>query len=138
MAENHQDILEIIDESFLGNEEKQLLKDQLVQEGPSESFFKTMNQLLIGGLEKKSEMYEKVINEFEAGYKTIDDAYKTKRAGLDEDLDKKLSVVDPADVSAKGKVFDEYYKYVDITQADYEKQARELFAKLSRVVIMEG
>jgi|GEM_PF-1837047 len=127
---NREEILNIINESFLSEEDKQILRIQLEREGVSESFSAKMNQLLIRALEKRTHKYEEVMNDFESSYKSIEDEYKIKRQELASTLDKRLDGVDPIDATANKKIFDEHYKNVDTAQASYEKQAKEMFSRV--------
>ena len=137
MAEHSQGIIEIINESFLQQEEKQMLAAQFREQGADRVFFTHMNELLANELKKRSDIYQHIVDEFDVRYNGIEDAYKSKHGELDADLEKRLSIIDMIDLSAKEKVFDHYYQDIGIAQADYEKQARELFAHLSSSVMRQ-
>ena len=135
MDENTQETLDIIETSFLSREEKQVLKDQLQRDGLSESFFKTMNELLIAALEKTGSVYEKIVNEYEARDKSVQSEYESKRNEIEAELDKKLGEVDIADLIAKEKIFDWYRKETEQNQDRHDKAIKTLFADLSRQAI---
>jgi hypothetical protein len=137
MLANIQEILEIIDESFLRNEEKQLLKNRLEKEGVSDAFFAYMNKLLVSELKKRSSLYEKVIDGFNSRLNSIEVEYKSKRQELDANLNKSLSEIDPVDISGKEKIFDQYYKNIDSAQTIYEKKVKDLYSQLLLSIMKE-
>ena len=94
-----------------------------------------MNKVLTDELGKRSATYEKVVDEFENRYRTVSDEYGAKRRELDAGLDKKLEGIEPADLSTRKQIFDDYYKAVNNAQVSYEKQAKELFSGLSRLIV---
>lgn len=135
MNENSQDILEIIDESFLRDEEKQALKIQLAKEGPSAALFVAMNTLLINELKKRSNAYEKIVEDFETNDSSLENEYENKKQELGNSLDDKLSAIDPVNTAVKEKIFDQYYQDVDTAQTNYKKDAHELYSGLSLAII---
>ncbi len=74
-----QEILEIVDSSFLDGNEKNLLKAKLGQEGPSEPFFAELNQRLTEKLRTIGDVYEKIIDEYETRDKAVRSGYESKK-----------------------------------------------------------
>jgi hypothetical protein len=135
MDEHTHELLDIIGTSFLSKEEKREMKDQLQREGLSDSFFASMNDRLIGTLQKTGNLYEKIIDEYEASDKAIRKEYETKKNEIEVELDKKLATVEIADLMAKEKIFDWYRKETEVNQNNYGRAIKALFADLSRQAI---
>ena len=135
MDEHAQEMLDIIESSFLSKEEKYGLKDQLQREGLSEPFLANMNEKLIAALGKMSALYDGIVDAYETQDKLIRGAYETKKNDIETELEKKLAGIDITDLLAKEKIFDWYRKETDTNQNRYDKAIKELFANLSRQVI---
>ena len=135
MDEHSHNIIGAINESFLGNEEKRILLEEFTREGPSDSFFVVMDTLLIDGLKKRGNAYEEVIASFESHYDDLGNKYEGKKGELDNVLNETVSKVDPINLAAKEKMFDQYYADIDTAQADYEKGLKELYAHLSNMIL---
>lgn len=137
MSEDLQNILKIIHESFLRDEEKQILREQVEKDGSTEEFFATMNKFLITELYKRSNTYEKVAGGLEARYSFLEAEYKNKRQELNSHLEKHLSGIDIIDIIAKKKIFDQYYKDIDSIQKIYDKEVRESYSQFFALAIKE-
>jgi len=137
MDEHTRETLDLIEASSLSKEEKQSLKDQLQSEGMSESFFTTMNERLIAALEKIGNLYEKIVDEYEARDKSIQNDHEAKKNEIEEDLNKKLAAVDIADLIGKEKIFMWYRKETEANQGHYDRAVKTLFADLSRQAIID-
>jgi predicted ATP-dependent Lon-type protease len=89
MDERMQEILDIVETSFLNKEEKQTLKDQLQRGGLNDSFFVALNERLTSALRKTGDLYEKIVDEYEARDISIRNDYEAKRNKIEAELDKK-------------------------------------------------
>ena len=132
MTSDQKEILEVINQSFVGQEARRSLKEQLEKEGLSDEFFATMSKLFTDELMKRSVVYEKAVDDFDARYKTINKRYAEGKSQLDTNLEARLSEVDPIDLSGREKIFDHYYKEIEGAQKNYEKELKNLFLDLSR------
>ncbi len=129
MTENFQDILELIDTSFLKEEEKKKLELLFKEIGSSESFWKVFNQFLIADLRKRSSVYEVVIDNFTQKYDLLEQRYKDKRQDLEQTLNKNLETVGPGDAIVREEVFNQYYKDLDFYQNQHEGEIKNLYGQ---------
>jgi hypothetical protein len=136
MDELMQEILDIVETSFLNKEEKQTLKDQLQRGGLNDSFFIALNERLTSALRKTGDLYEKIVDEYEARDISIRNDYEAKRNKIEAELDKKLVEIDIADLVAKEKIFEWYRKETEGNQDYYDRAIKSLFADISRQTIV--
>ena len=135
MPNNHREIINFINASFLSVENKRVLLTRLEADGPSDAFFEHMQKLFIDEITTRTKNYEKATDKLETDYETLNKEYKEKRERLDSELEERLKNIDTTDLTGKEKVFDWYYKEVDLVQNNFEKKARELFSNLAQSVI---
>jgi hypothetical protein len=136
MDERMQEILDIVETSFLNKEEKQTLKDQLQRGGLNDSFFVALNERLTSALRKTGDLYEKIVDEYEARDISIRNDYEAKRNKIEAELDKKLVEIDIVDLVAKEKIFEWYRKETEGNQDYYDRAIKSLFADISRQTIV--
>lgn len=135
MTNDTQELEEIIDLSFLQENIKQALKQQLKIEGASQDLLLRFNHLLTVELEKIGAIYEETMDGIESQQDLLNDEYEEKRRSLDDSLENKLKEISPTDLIAKEKLFNQYYQEVDLIQTNFEKNIKDLYSKFFASII---
>jgi len=120
----------LITASFLSQSEKGRLSQYLNEYGADEKFYEMFNLLLLEELGKRGESCEKALRLFDEKVKLLDTELKSKKEKTLKKAQDELAHIDPAQISKKEKVWDEYYQKIENFQGDYEKQLKENFSVL--------
>jgi len=128
-------IVDIIEQSFLQRDEKDSLKKMLIEEGTSIAFFNTANQIFSQALRKQGAVYNEIVEKFDMKAETLDREYRKKVAELEETLDAGIEGIDATDLVAKEDVFDKYYSEKERLEEEYQTQLKTLTAQLAMYII---
>lgn len=105
-------VVDLINNSFLSEQNRKRLLDILTEGGESPSFYQEFNQLLINEVNKRKGKFEKVITNFHQQLDKLEKDSEQKRQELDKQLEKDLQSIDISDIKAKTEIFDDYYKKI--------------------------
>lgn len=118
-----------IENSFLDNETKKYLNEKLEREGVSETLCNEFNNLLLKEFKKNAEKYQKEKEEVERISEAMENEFQDKKNQLLKKLKERLQQVQPNDLMAQNKVWEDYYKELQKLQEEYLNQLKERLSK---------
>lgn len=125
------DIKKLIENSFLSKDEKSELLKQLESKGSGVAFFGAFNDLLKKAIDRADGDLKKTIGEIDRLEERLDDRITGEKERIEENMEKELSAVDPADKNTKNRIWDEYYDNLDRLGTSYERGVKEILSKIT-------
>lgn len=125
-----EEIIKLVNESFLSEKEKSILIKIIEKDGLTETFFEKFRILLVDEIKKISVDYKNAIRDLNAGFEESDSWLEEQKKELESDTEKQLSKIDLADLKKKGKIWDDYDKKILALLEEYKKRLDELTKKL--------
>jgi hypothetical protein len=123
------DTQQLINKSFLSNEDKQVLLKILKDEGETENFFRKFSDLIMAELKRKSEYGHALMEKLNGEFTKIEDEILKERETLGDWLKKQLAGVESIDFAASGKILDEYYGKVSGLYKKQNEQSKIFFSR---------
>lgn len=126
---------EIINQSFLRPDEKDVLQKMLDAEGLSVAFFEMANTIFSGALRRCGEIFEEVAQKFDEEELAAVEEYRAKIETLSGELINALANVDITDLATKEKVFDKYYSDKERLNEEYLERLKRVTSQLAMHII---
>ena len=115
-----EEILKLIEQSFLTENKKQELISVLNKGVDKNDFFDLFNQFLIEDINIRKEKYQFSIKNIDDLFTENCNLFLTEKKVLDDDVEKKLLNVSVTDVIQRDIVWNEYYKSLNLLNNKYE------------------
>jgi hypothetical protein len=135
MNESTNILKEIILHSFFSEEEKQLLIDDLGQQGANDSFFELFQNMFETAFKQKGELSNQMMQEFEDGFQRLRNGYEDYCKRIEKEMENNLLETDILDLEKKGQITDLYYQEIKLAQTEFETKAKELYRSIMTKVI---
>ena len=126
----NQEISKLVEESFLLQENKNLLLKLLEGEGATEKFFKYFEHLLTAEIKNIGENYNTAITALNGGFEETDKWLEAKKKELDGEIENKIDGASPTDMKKKNEIWAEYDKKFAVLSAEYKKRIDAISNKL--------
>lgn len=128
----------IIQESFLSKQDKEILHQQLENNGVTKAFIKLFNDLLIAETDARIALYEKSVDAYESECSILEEKYAERRLELEKKLDEIISSLDRNELEKKKSVFDTYYADLKKLQEEILKELKTINARHSLPFIQKA
>lgn len=126
----NEEILKLVEESFLQKKEKTFLMDLIKKEGTTSNFFKEFENLLVEEVKKISGEYKNAIEDLNSGFFQIDEWFDGQKNEISDEAEKKINNVDVSDITKKKEIWDEYDRKLSIATEEYKKRLGQHINKL--------
>ena len=134
MEANLKEIQELIESSFLSENDKKTLFKLLENKGPTDEFFEKMNQLISDEILSISDRYQKEMKQLDQKFSEADNSLEEKKKELEEQLQKDLRAA-KEDASKKDKLWEDYYAAVEQIYKDNEDKLRDIAVSTAKKAI---
>ncbi len=124
-----ENIQQIIQTSFIPEDQKQYLLQYLNTKGDTQEFYNYFNLYFTQELKKINDNFTNTMNRFDSDLDLLDNEIKKKKQENDLLLEGKLANIKIGDISAKKKIWDEYYSVRDKINQEQETQIKNLLSK---------
>jgi polyhydroxyalkanoate synthesis regulator phasin len=131
--QKNNDLVMLINDSFLTEDEKQTLLKLYERDGASAEFLKKFEDALVDRFKLKTKMAVELGGKVGGDFAKIEKNYKIQRGVLMEKLQKELAQIEPTNVTVRTKLWDEHYDKIDELQNDIAA----LIKKISQNVLIE-
>lgn len=125
----NEDLLKLIDASFLQEKEKVYLVQFLEVNGPSDQFYTQFNSLLIGALKKKEKSYSHVMEGFEESVRELDEQIGQEKDKLEQEAELKLSKTTVLQPEERDKAWKAYYDGLEKIRHGYEERLKAILSR---------
>jgi len=131
--QKNNDLIKLINDSYLADAEKKILLDVYERQGASAEFLQKFEAGLMDMLKQKTSKAIGISKEIEAGFAEITLNYNKQRDVLTAKLQKEIAEIEAMDVSAKTRLWGAYYDKID----ELQNNIVALIKKLSQKVLIE-
>lgn len=128
---NNDELINLINRSYLKKENKDSLIEQLKLKGETEIFYTNFNKLLIEEFDIKAKKCRQGIKEFNQRVVELDNELKKKQTNLETRLANYLSNVDIIETKKRSQIWDEYYTELENLGKDYENKLKSIIDKIT-------
>ncbi len=132
-----QQILAIIEQSFLRSDEKDALKNLLGEKGASVSFFEEANRVFSQALLRNGELSDEIVQKFDDESAALEQQHQQNISELGESLEKNIDGVDATDLVMKNEIFDRYYLEKERLDEQYIERLKKMTSQLAMRIIKD-
>ena len=134
---NKEELIEIVQKSFLSTEKKRELIDLLNTKISKEEFFDFLNNALIDAVDQRVDIYHRAKKYMDDAFERIDEARTRLKTQRDEALEKSLAEIDPAEFEKKKALLDTYYTQTQKANAADEEDIKTAIADTIKLTFVE-
>lgn len=135
MTHDVQEIVKMIDTSFLSDGDKETLREEFKKSGTSDTFWTAFHAAFENDFKKRGAVFGEAVDTFESTYHLLEKAYAEKRQHLEEKLENDIGKIDPINTAGKESIFSAYYLEIDNAQNQFQNDAKELYAETATTMV---
>ena len=134
---NKEELIEIVQKSFLSTEKKRELIDLLNTKITKEEFFDFLNNALIDAVDHRVDIYDRAKKHMDDAFEKIDEARTRQKTQRDEALEKSLAEIDSTEFEKKKSLLDAYYAQTQKANAADEEDIKTAIADTIKLTFVE-
>lgn len=119
------ELVQLIESSFLKKEQKDLLLKKFRAEGETAAFFKEFNELLIAELNQRDAQYQEFSRKLDEKIAEAKEVFNEKKKNREKLLEEQTAGIEPTDFDKKNKIWDEFYADLKKLREEHEDETKK-------------